>query len=331
MKNEYQTGFVDKDLYKLNPDIRNLLYSKEGSIANDKLSEIWVLQAQMKEQIFNLQIKMNENSENYKILETIDGISDQLKNNVTVVVKLMEEEKKKLHQIVGYIEEKCEAIENNIRDTKRGSTVVSDRNSFGRKQDSAVISGAARNRSTNLGIEVSTKPFPQERSSPNFQQHMQNLSDSGDEMTVFHSINCEYDVFDEVSKSFIVNKDFQKKRTMDLETLKKTENGGFENILNKEETAIVQRHEEVQNIVDIAPKDNLYERKQKLLDGEVFTLFPVDSTDLKRNSLPVKKDPNQKLNIWELIKDCIGKDLTKIALPVYLNEPLSFTQRFAEN
>lgn len=32
-----------------------------------------------------------------------------------------------------------------------------------------------------------------------------------------------------------------------------------------------------------------------------------------------------------MIKDSIGKDLSKIAVPVYFNEPLSFIQRLSED
>jgi hypothetical protein len=28
------------------------------------------------------------------------------------------------------------------------------------------------------------------------------------------------------------------------------------------------------------------------------------------------KDPNEKINIWEFLKSAIGKDLTKISVPV---------------
>jgi hypothetical protein len=32
-------------------------------------------------------------------------------------------------------------------------------------------------------------------------------------------------------------------------------------------------------------------------------------------NLPAKRDPNESLNIWSLLKDAIGKDLTKFAVP----------------
>lgn len=30
-----------------------------------------------------------------------------------------------------------------------------------------------------------------------------------------------------------------------------------------------------------------------------------------------------KIDLWKLFKDNLGKDLTKVTMPVYLNEPLS--------
>ncbi|KAJ1675903.1 hypothetical protein EV182_000349 [Spiromyces aspiralis] len=41
------------------------------------------------------------------------------------------------------------------------------------------------------------------------------------------------------------------------------------------------------------------------------------------------KKPN--LNLWQMIKSAIGKDLTKISVPVFFNEPTSFLQRFTED
>lgn len=42
-----------------------------------------------------------------------------------------------------------------------------------------------------------------------------------------------------------------------------------------------------------------------------------------REELPWLKDPNTKFSIWAIIKDSIGKDLSKISVPVYVNDPSS--------
>ena len=43
-------------------------------------------------------------------------------------------------------------------------------------------------------------------------------------------------------------------------------------------------------------------------------MFPLANEPI-RNRLPALKDPNEKFSVWSLIKDCIGKDLSKIAVP----------------
>jgi hypothetical protein len=35
-------------------------------------------------------------------------------------------------------------------------------------------------------------------------------------------------------------------------------------------------------------------------------------------------------SIWSVLKHCIGKELSKITMPVIFNEPLSFLQRMVE-
>uniref|UniRef100_A0AAY4B2A1 Oxysterol-binding protein n=1 Tax=Denticeps clupeoides TaxID=299321 RepID=A0AAY4B2A1_9TELE len=48
-----------------------------------------------------------------------------------------------------------------------------------------------------------------------------------------------------------------------------------------------------------------------------------------RNRIPDK--PNYSLNLWSIMKNCIGKELSKIPMPVNFNEPLSMLQRLTED
>lgn len=48
-----------------------------------------------------------------------------------------------------------------------------------------------------------------------------------------------------------------------------------------------------------------------------------DRTFETRDLLPAERDPNNKPSIWKVLKDMIGKDLSRFAVPVYFNEPLS--------
>ncbi|XP_038648281.1 oxysterol-binding protein 2 isoform X3 [Scyliorhinus canicula] len=49
----------------------------------------------------------------------------------------------------------------------------------------------------------------------------------------------------------------------------------------------------------------------------------------RRAQIPDK--PNYSLNLWSIMKNCIGKELSKIPMPVNFNEPLSMLQRLTED
>ncbi|XP_076732537.1 oxysterol-binding protein-related protein 1 isoform X3 [Maylandia zebra] len=49
-----------------------------------------------------------------------------------------------------------------------------------------------------------------------------------------------------------------------------------------------------------------------------------------RTSLPAPMFSRNDVSIWSILKKCIGMELSKIAMPVVFNEPLSFLQRLTE-
>ncbi|XP_035229023.1 oxysterol-binding protein-related protein 2-like isoform X1 [Stegodyphus dumicola] len=50
-----------------------------------------------------------------------------------------------------------------------------------------------------------------------------------------------------------------------------------------------------------------------------------------RCMLPVPQFSRNDFSVWSILKQCIGKELSKITMPVVFNEPLSFLQRLSEN
>ncbi|KAK7091857.1 hypothetical protein V1264_009484 [Littorina saxatilis] len=49
-----------------------------------------------------------------------------------------------------------------------------------------------------------------------------------------------------------------------------------------------------------------------------------------RSQLPVAMFSRADFSVWSILKQCIGKELSKITMPVIFNEPLSFLQRITE-
>uniref|UniRef100_A0AAQ5ZWN4 Oxysterol-binding protein n=1 Tax=Amphiprion ocellaris TaxID=80972 RepID=A0AAQ5ZWN4_AMPOC len=57
--------------------------------------------------------------------------------------------------------------------------------------------------------------------------------------------------------------------------------------------------------------------------GERVNMFP-------RKTLPAEMISRNNFSVWSILKKCIGMELSKIAMPVVFNEPLSFLQRMSE-
>ncbi|KAG7206042.1 hypothetical protein KM043_003443 [Ampulex compressa] len=57
----------------------------------------------------------------------------------------------------------------------------------------------------------------------------------------------------------------------------------------------------------------------------------VTAVSSKKRRTRVPDKPNYPLNLWSIMKNCIGKDLSKIPMPVNFSEPLSMLQRLTED
>lgn len=53
--------------------------------------------------------------------------------------------------------------------------------------------------------------------------------------------------------------------------------------------------------------------------------------EVRRNRLPVDATSIPPISIWNIVKNAIGKDLTRIPVPVNFSEPISMLQRLAED
>lgn len=49
----------------------------------------------------------------------------------------------------------------------------------------------------------------------------------------------------------------------------------------------------------------------------------------RRTALPCPR-PSSSVSLWNILRNNIGKDLSKVAMPVQLNEPLNTLQRLCE-
>lgn len=59
--------------------------------------------------------------------------------------------------------------------------------------------------------------------------------------------------------------------------------------------------------------------------------YGVEPYHRLRKHMPIGKDDRPSVSLWGILKNNIGKDLTKISFPVSLNEPTSMLERMAED
>lgn len=62
--------------------------------------------------------------------------------------------------------------------------------------------------------------------------------------------------------------------------------------------------------------------------GELATFAAREG---RKRRTRVADKPNHSVNLWSIMKNCIGKDLSKIPMPVNFNEPISMLQRLTED
>ncbi|CAJ0580671.1 unnamed protein product, partial [Mesorhabditis spiculigera] len=73
--------------------------------------------------------------------------------------------------------------------------------------------------------------------------------------------------------------------------------------------------------------------------GDSAAVIMPNGNDLEQTSLATIKSrrikiperPNYPLNLWSIMKNCIGRELSKIPMPVNFSEPLSMLQRVTED
>ncbi|XP_067117472.1 oxysterol-binding protein 1-like isoform X1 [Osmerus mordax] len=77
---------------------------------------------------------------------------------------------------------------------------------------------------------------------------------------------------------------------------------------------------------EMCSDDQSLDEQPLAINQESQELEPVRK---RRTRIPDK--PNYSLNLWSIMKNCIGKELSKIPMPVNFNEPISMLQRLSED
>ena len=120
-------------------------------------------------------------------------------------------------------------------------------------------------------------------------------------------------------------------------SLTQTENINNQEITeNLSETSNSVKYEKINESSDDIKENNSSEEEERDEQEEEVNLFTdIDKlknvnreVKIRRKEIPPRA--NHPLHLWSIIKNCIGKDLSKLPLPVNFSEPISFLQRLTE-
>ncbi|XP_019641700.1 PREDICTED: oxysterol-binding protein-related protein 1-like isoform X2 [Branchiostoma belcheri] len=79
-----------------------------------------------------------------------------------------------------------------------------------------------------------------------------------------------------------------------------------------------------------AHKHQHQQQQQQLGGAAQIAEMSASASKTYRNCLPAPAFDKDDFSVWTILKQCIGKELSKITMPVVFNEPLSFLQRLCE-
>jgi hypothetical protein len=275
----------------INEELKTLLRDKSFNDLNKNIAELWDVQARLAQKMAQLAHVLSGDQK--QLSGQVENFSDALKKTCAVSANILEEERRKL-------------------------IVVQE--VFKKKANSKVYNRSFREKSFKLALEELL-----EEKSNVVQQVKQVIKEESQEeldYTKFYSANELEKEMDQVQKSFMVPEVKPNTKTNGyIESL----NHGSKNILptvlpadfvNESPIKRVELHSFVKRLIN---------------ENTVFNQYPVKNLPSNiRSQMPVLRDPNIKINVWAILKENIGKELSKIAMPVYLNEPLSMLQKASE-
>ncbi|KRX78426.1 Oxysterol-binding protein 2 [Trichinella sp. T6] len=136
----------------------------------------------------------------------------------------------------------------------------------------------------------------------------------------------ESDVYHDAEEALSSVENFNEEEYADADSTMKRCSGNPEYSKNSDNFKFCNKEEEQGNKTnDFAVRQST----QGFTDVEFSKPKAKEALSQRRQRIPPK--PNVPLNLWSIMKNCIGKELSKIPMPVNTNEPLSMLQRLTED
>jgi|LauGreDrversion4_2_1035121.scaffolds.fasta_scaffold149817_2 hypothetical protein len=103
-------------------------------------------------------------------------------------------------------------------------------------------------------------------------------------------------------------------------TLKRKKSGSSSDAMY--DPLLLEEIEEVFHDAHESFSDGRRHSKNTLIQPQMIEEDKVQDDPPTRTELPFFKDPKIKISIWTILKDSIHKDISRMSVPVYFNQPL---------
>jgi len=113
---------------------------------------------------------------------------------------------------------------------------------------------------------------------------------------------------------------------------RRTSSTGSRDSIKSEGAGKVEDEDEFSSDLEVESTINVVHRRSKSdsPDGISVPSTPVKRSSGRQRRKRIPDRPDLTFSLWSIMKNCIGKDLSKIPLPVNFSEPLSMLQRLGE-
>lgn len=312
----------------LDKEISTLLSEQDINGLKDSMGVVWDRQARLQETISFIQDSATPKQTKY--INEMNKMAGELKKSIYDCMQHVEAQKKKLIAIAeifkkkrlnsetglqvedknfrevveGILEEKGEVVRiNDISEEEEGDmeyhSFEEDREELKHVQNTFFSRAGTK---TKLGDEIANE----------------GQQENDNDLTIIKMIN--EDSLDESSN----NENPSDQRY----------NGEKEKTVGKKQTKAHQKVSEKQKIrkqFDYDLSNIKFKGIVKLItDNPAFVKFPVPDGPERREKMPVYRDPSKTINAWSILKHNVGKDFSRITMPVYVNEPYSLLHRVSE-
>ena len=292
----------EKKNFSMNKELKQILEDKEMIKLSDRIAILWENAAVFKRQMSSLKILMKKKMQ--KKFDEVIKMSEVLRKDIYSCMKILENEKMNLLVVNDFYKKKqCFDEDKKVKFEFCLEKELNKTKNFNKENK------LTRTRELSKSVRVYNKNLESD-------DNILDIEKLKKRKTADVKLISERDI-----QKINNNNEFLKK-------LDNSDDSSDISFYSLEENSEIFK--EVQKSFFIPQKRSITNTKaiKKLInENEVYKKYPINPKNPEnRKCLPIFFQSKTKLNAWAILKSNLGKDLTRVTIPIYFNEPHSALQ-----